>query len=137
DEELWLDGGHAMEHGDPKRVVDAYLTKVERDEGVQLAETTARAVEDASRHEQSRPSTGAANASGPPGEQVSQPTEGRWGSREVEILDVALLDRQQAQSFVFQSGEPVSIRLKVRAHKPTNDFVFGIGIFNAEGVCCY
>ena len=137
DEALWLDGGRTMEHGDPRRVVDAYLTKVERDEAAQLAQTTARAVEDASRHEQAGPSTGEATVSGPPGEHESQPTEGRWGSREVEIVDVALLDRQRAQAFVFQSGDPVAVRLKVRAHRPTADFVFGVGIFNAEGVCCY
>src|SRR6266404_5696893 len=47
DEALWLDGGHAMAHGDPKRVVGAYLTKVEEGEGQLLASTTAKAVADA------------------------------------------------------------------------------------------
>src|SRR5262245_55943198 len=37
DEALWVDSGKAVEHGDPKRVVDAYLTAVERTEEVQLA----------------------------------------------------------------------------------------------------
>src|SRR6266566_4065579 len=32
DEALWLDSGQAMSHGDPKRVVGAYLTKVEESE---------------------------------------------------------------------------------------------------------
>jgi lipopolysaccharide transport system ATP-binding protein len=27
--------------------------------------------------------------------------------------------------------------MKVRAHHPIDDFVFGLGIFNADGVCCY
>jgi ABC-type polysaccharide/polyol phosphate transport system ATPase subunit len=49
DEALWLDEGRAMSHGDPKRVVGAYLTKVEEGEEKLLAETTARAVEEASR----------------------------------------------------------------------------------------
>ena len=31
----------------------------------------------------------------------------------------------------------MSIRLKVRAPQPTDDFVFGVGLFNADGVCCY
>jgi hypothetical protein len=66
-----------------------------------------------------------------------QAVEGRWGSREVEITDVALLDASGQQSFVFHSGDRVSIRLKVRATHPTDDFVFGIGLFNADGVCCY
>ena len=37
DEALWLDGGRAMAHGDPKRVVGAYLTKVEEGEEELLA----------------------------------------------------------------------------------------------------
>ena len=45
DETLWLDGGRAVTHGDPKRVVDAYLTAVERSEEQMLATTTAKAVE--------------------------------------------------------------------------------------------
>jgi len=55
----------------------------------------------------------------------------------VEIADVALVDGHGQPSFVFRSGEPMSIRLKVRAVQPTDDFVFGIGLFNAGGVCCY
>jgi hypothetical protein len=55
----------------------------------------------------------------------------------VEITDVALLDASGQQSFVFHSGDRVSIRLKVRAAHPIDDFVFGIGLFNADGVCCY
>jgi ABC-type polysaccharide/polyol phosphate transport system ATPase subunit len=128
DEALWLDGGHAMAHGDPKRVVGAYLTKVEEGEEQLLASTTARAVEDAA----------------PPAEQPLDPTanmfhatEGRWGSREVEITDVAFLDAGGQPSFVFHSGDPLSIRVRVRAAQPTDDFVFGIGLFNADGVCCY
>src|SRR3954453_5562550 len=52
DEALWLDGGRAMTHGDPKRVVGAYLTKVEEGEEVLLAATTARAVEEATKRGQ-------------------------------------------------------------------------------------
>src|SRR6202030_2098254 len=43
DEALWLDAGRALAHGDPKRVVGAYLTKVEEGEEVLLASTTAKA----------------------------------------------------------------------------------------------
>ena len=39
---------------------------------------------------------------------------------------------------MFHSGEPMSVRLNGRARtQPTSDFVFGIGLFNADGVCCY
>jgi len=29
------------------------------------------------------------------------------------------------------------VHLRVRASRPVDDFVFGVGIFNAEGVCVY
>jgi hypothetical protein len=38
---------------------------------------------------------------------------------------------------VFQSGERVDLRIRMRAPLPIDDFVVGVGLFNAEGVCCY
>jgi ABC-type polysaccharide/polyol phosphate transport system ATPase subunit len=138
DEALWLDNGHAMSHGDPKRVVGAYLTKVEESEEKLLAQTTARAVESASRGPASQ--GGQDQTEEQPADPTSnmfQATEGRWGSREVEITDVAFLDREGRPSFVFHSGDPIAVRIKLRAAQPVADFVFGFGLFNADGVCCY
>jgi ABC-type polysaccharide/polyol phosphate transport system ATPase subunit len=133
DEALWLDGGRAMSHGDPKRVVGAYLTKVEEGEERLLAETTAKAVDAAD----VAPAPSPADAPSDPTSDMFQATEGRWGSREVEITDVAFLDRGGEPSFVFHSGDPITVRVKLRAAHPVADFVFGIGLFNGDGVCCY
>lgn len=143
DEALWLEEGRAQGHGDPKRVVGAYLSAVEKGEEQLLASTTAKAVASVSGpaepvpppvEEPVRPSTAQ-----PEGElrDMFQAVEGRWGSREIEIVEVTLLDRAQHASFVFHSGDPMSIRLRVQAHAPATDFVFGISLFNADGVCCY
>jgi ABC-type polysaccharide/polyol phosphate transport system ATPase subunit len=141
DEALWLDNGRAMSHGDPKRVVGAYLTKVEESEEKLLAETTARAVEAASRGQEGQDGRegpeAAAEQPVDPTSNMFQATEGRWGSREVEITDVAFLDSGGQPSFVFHSGDPIAVRVKVKAAQPVDDFVFGIGLFNADGVCCY
>jgi ABC-type polysaccharide/polyol phosphate transport system ATPase subunit len=123
DEAIWLDGGRALAHGDPKRVIDAYLTEVEEGEGRHLAATTAKAVETAVTE------TAPAN--------MFEAVEGRWGSREVEITGVTLVDRDGQPSFVFHAGDPMSITLAVRAATPVDDFAFGIGVFNADGVCCF
>ena len=64
--------------------------------------------------------------------------EGRWGSREVEITDVRLAGRRRRTGPRLSrpaSGSTCGSRL--RAPLPIEDFVVGIGIFNAEGVCCY
>jgi hypothetical protein len=63
--------------------------------------------------------------------------EGRWGSRIVEIEQVGLLDAHGRAAHVFQSGDPMRVHMRVRTRGTVDDFVFGVGIFNAEGVCVY
>jgi ABC-type polysaccharide/polyol phosphate transport system ATPase subunit len=130
DDAVWLDAGRVEAQGDPKRVVGAYLTAVEQSEQQLMAATTAKAVEEAE-----QPAGEEASPDSPP--DMFKAAEGRWGSREVEITEVALLDGHGEPSFVFHGGEPMQVRLKVRAHHPTDDLAFGIGLLNADGVCCY
>jgi ABC-type polysaccharide/polyol phosphate transport system ATPase subunit len=140
DRALWLDQGRTHAEGEPRRVVAAYLMHVARDEEAQLARQEAAAIAQA---ETAPPAPAPPAAGRPPADVVDAPAdmfqaaEGRWGSREVEITEVTLRDRSGEPSHVFQSGEPMEIRMQVRAHQPTRDFVFGIGLFNADGVCCY
>jgi len=121
DEAVWLDAGEKHAEGDSKRVVDAYLTAVDQSEERSLAAASANAV----------------RSSPAPAGNMFDATEGRWGSGDVEIVQVALLSRNNEPSFVFHSGDPMAIRLTVRATQPTTDFVFGIGLFNADGICCF
>jgi ABC-type polysaccharide/polyol phosphate transport system ATPase subunit len=140
DQAIWLDGGRAQTHGDPRRVVDAYLAAVEKGEEELLATTTAKAVAAVAAQPPAAPPPPAEPAvAAPEGElrNMFQAVEGRWGSRQIEITDVALLNGDQQPVFLFHSGEPMSVRLKVLAHAPATDFVFGLSLFNADGVCCY
>jgi hypothetical protein len=82
-----------------------------------------------------RPSTNAGRREEPA--DMFRAIEGRWGTREAEIVSVDLFGPDGAAGHVFQSGDPLSVRMRVRAHQPLTDFVFGFGIFNADGVCCY
>jgi ABC-type polysaccharide/polyol phosphate transport system ATPase subunit len=132
DDAVWLEAGRKQGEGDPKRVVDAYLTKVEEGEETLLAATTARAVEAAQ-----PPAAADGPAPEDPTSNMFHATEGRWGSREIEITDVTLLDHDGQAAFIFHSGDAMSVRLKVHARHPAADFVFGFGLFNADGVCCY
>src|SRR6266545_3486577 len=140
DEALWLDAGRIKGSGDPKRIVGAYLTDIEQREEQELAAGDARARESVT----GSPELTAAPA-GPqdPVETPAEPadmfqaTEGRWGSREVEISGVTLAGADGQAGHVFHSGEKVDVRIHLRAPLPVDDFVVGIGIFNAEGVCCY
>ena len=114
DEAVWLDGGRLRASGDPKRVVDAYLLEV----------------------------AGSENRAAPvvvpePAALPDSNGAGRWGSREAEIEHVELLRADGQSAHVFESGQPVRIRVRVRAPHPLHDFVFGIGIFTADGICCF
>lgn len=139
DRALWLDKGKTLAEGEPKRVVAAYLMDVGRDEEAQLARAEAAVVAQVSEGGADAP----ADAERMPSDVVNTPadmfqaTEGRWGSREVEIVDVSLHGSDGHVSHVFNTGDAIEVRVKARAHQPTNDFVFGIGLFNADGVCCY
>ena len=138
DEALWLDGGVVRDQGDPKRVVDAYLMDVSRVENEAMAREAVAI--DISAHD-AGPDGAAAGVQA--GSQPDEPAdmfravEGRWGTREAEIVGVELLGPDGAPAHVFQSGDALDVRMRVRAHQPLTDFVFGVAIFNADGVCCY
>ncbi|OFW14302.1 MAG: hypothetical protein A3F70_08230 [Acidobacteria bacterium RIFCSPLOWO2_12_FULL_67_14] len=144
DRALWLDAGGVRVQGDPRRVVDAYLQDVAKAEDAALAREPDRLrARSALRRVSPRP-LAEADTARPTRDQVSdeppdmyRAAEGRWGSREVEIIGVDLVDRDGRTAHVFASGDPVEIRLQVHAGRPVDDLVFGVGIFNAEGVCCY
>ncbi len=135
DQALWLEHGHPGASGDPRRVIDAYLTAVEVGEGEFLASAARKAVVAKPGRADATDAPASRDAGSPP--DMFQAVEGRWGSRAVEITDVSLLDGRGEPCFVFHSGDPLSVRLKARATQPTDDFVFGVSLFNADGVCCY
>jgi ABC-type polysaccharide/polyol phosphate transport system ATPase subunit len=141
DEALWLDKGRMQGMGDPKRVVGAYVTDVEVGEEQQLAAGDAKAQESAAVVSPDEPA--AAMLPDHPVETAAAPadmfraSEGRWGSREVEITDVLLSSSDGERAHVFHSGDPLDIRIRMRAPLAIDDVVIGVGIFNAEGVCCY
>ena len=68
---------------------------------------------------------------------LSRAMEGRWGSREIEITDVSLIGKSGSPGHLFQSGGSMEIKIQVKAIKRVSDFVFGVGFFNVDGVCCY
>jgi ABC-type polysaccharide/polyol phosphate transport system ATPase subunit len=126
DQALWLRRGRIADQGDPKRVVDAYLTYVAGGEEALLA------------REHGQPPSAPAPAEPAP-EPAPEPgyREGRWGSREVEITNVRLLDDRGQERHVYVPGETLCIALDVRAAQPVDDFVFGVGVFTANGVSAY
>ncbi len=138
DQALWLDKGQTRAEGEPKRVVAAYIIDVENSEEQELSKAESARLAASARGELSAapPSTSTPDEGQTPAD-MFKATEGRWGTRELEISGVTLVGENGQPGHVFQSGEAVQVRMRVRAHQPLADFVFGFGIFNADGVCCY
>jgi ABC-type polysaccharide/polyol phosphate transport system ATPase subunit len=140
DEALWLDAGSMKGMGDPKRIIGAYITNVEQSEEAQLAAADAKAQDTTVAVSPDEPASAVLpdhpiETAGAPAD-MFRATEGRWGSREVEITDV-MFSSHGERGHVFHSGDRLDIRIRMRAPLPVEDFVLGIGLFNAEGVCCY
>jgi ABC-type polysaccharide/polyol phosphate transport system ATPase subunit len=138
DEAVWLDAGRMRAEGDPKRVVGAYVTDVERQEERFLAATDARAqIESGAVVESPAPAGPGPVDAAEVAADMTKATEGRWGSGGVEIHDVRFLTATGEPTHVFHTGESIAIRFRVRARRPVSDFVFGVGLFTAEGTVVY
>ncbi len=112
DEVIWIKDGEIEKRGYPKKVVDAYLEYIGKRD-------TEKATQ---RHEE---------------EVAGATADKRWGSKEIEISNVRMRDEKGVEKYIYDYDEPLTVEFDVTAHSEEDDFVFGIGVFNTEGVHCY
>jgi ABC-type polysaccharide/polyol phosphate transport system ATPase subunit len=118
DRALWLDHGEPETIGDPVRVVDAYLQAVS---STQTAPARTSAIE--------------TEAEPAPRDDTNE--EERWGSGELVLSRVALVDSRRNELVALGPGAPAAVEMDVTVRVPQDDFVFGIGIYHADGTCVY
>jgi len=107
DEVIWLKNGQIEMRGYPAKVVDAYMQYIGEKEE--------------EREEQPADTS----------------TENRWGSQEIEIKNVKISNTEGKEKYIFKPDESMIIEFEVVSKQRENDFVFGLAIFNPEGVLCY
>ncbi len=61
----------------------------------------------------------------------------RWGTREVEITDVRILDASGAATPILRSGEPATIEIRYRVARPVGEVGFGILVYAEDGYVIY
>ena len=142
DEALWMDAGRMKALGDPKRVVGAYVTDVEHSEEQQLAAADARAQESATSVSPDEPALGGpAGQSHRIGDGSGRHVPGDRGPlglpRDRDHRRRVDRQRWRARRTSSTAASRLAVRMRLRAPLAIDDFVVGIGIFNAEGVCCY
>jgi lipopolysaccharide transport system ATP-binding protein len=114
---VWLEGGCLRAQGDPRQVVDAYRQEVAHREEARFQE------------EEKTEGTCVAPA--------GFLSRNRWGNGDFEITQVRILDDQGRERHVFQDREDILVELDYQVHRPSADVVFGVGVFNGGGTCCY
>ncbi|HEX6289869.1 MAG TPA: ABC transporter ATP-binding protein [Herpetosiphonaceae bacterium] len=116
---IWLDHGELKAAGDPVTTIDAYLRRTNEQEAARL---------ERERHAGADGATDVA----PTGVSAAK-SFNRWGSGEIEIVRVALLDAQGREPSTFQTGESLTVRLFYEAHQPIDDPVFGLALHHVSG----
>ena len=132
DQALWLDESRVRVAGRPDRVIAAYLDHVAQEQyaatyGADEADGR-RKTEDGG-EEEPQGTNGQAE-----GEEGRLALAERWGTREVELVDVEFLDGSGQPTDAFNTGDPFVARLHYVAHHPVERPIFGIVIHNEEGV---
>lgn len=105
DRAVWIDRGQVRAEGLPHEVTERYLAEVNRRQSKGAAQDTKT---------KSRFGT-------------------RFGSRELEITDVRILDAAGKEKWVFKTGERLTISVAFQAHKRIPKPVFGAAIYAQDG----
>lgn len=58
----------------------------------------------------------------------------RWGTQQIQITNVRLLNQAGDESTIYQTGDPMVVEIDYVAHQPINDPEFGLAIHNISGV---
>ncbi len=114
DRVLWMDHGQMKAYGDVQSVMQMYLEHVADQQRANLLEE----------HEH-------------PEQAQESSRKRRWGSREVEINQVEFYNGSPHPTYLFKTGDKMTIEIDYKAFRPVYDPVFGIGIFRDDETFCY
>jgi ABC-2 type transport system ATP-binding protein/lipopolysaccharide transport system ATP-binding protein len=117
DRVAWLKDGRIQAIGEAKRVIDAYLQDVAEKQEKDFEKRREEGAEEQKWEEGRRGN--------------------RWGKREIEVKKVSLKNLEGQRKNVFSPDEGMIIEMEVGAPSRIEDFVFGFGIFNSQGISCY
>lgn len=122
DRALWLDAGAVAGLGDPVRVVDDYLQAVSGTRTERRVEEKVAPVEPIEEEEAA---------------ERDPLEEERWGSGEIVVRRVALVDDKGRELVALGASTPVNVEIDLTVRKPQTDVVIGIGIYHADGMLVY
>lgn len=135
DEAVWLHEGTVKDRGDPRRVIDHYREFIERGEELELEKLAAlESSQEPIAETPAQNLTIESNAE----QQHKSDEKRRWGSKEIEIVSVALKNSVGQDHLVFHPEESMYLELEYivndSLHVDSKEIVFGIGIHRLDGL---
>ena len=135
DRSIWICDGRIRQDGIPRTIHPAYLEYMGgKQKEKKPAEDNAADAADSG----TQPEDPAAEGSPPQTQEQAAAGDGsRWGSRDIVIDRVELLDSSGKPSRNFRCGSAMSIAIRYTVRNRVDSTAFGIGIFRNDGIHCY
>lgn len=116
DKALWLRRGRLVAQGDPESIVEQYVAEMESETKRKTpVEWPVRTT---------------------PAGSVLRMHENRFGSMELEIVSVRLVDQQGRSVIEFRSGDPLHVEIDYSAHQRIEAPTFGVTISSEDDQVC-
>ena len=127
DRSIWIHEGLIRAEGPPKEIDLEYLDFM----GQKLQESTRKELEEKQQEE------GSAEPAEEETQEETPEEKKRWGSGAARIKKIRAYASDGAEQRIFRTGESIRFKLDYSVREKVQDAVFGIGIFNRDGVQCY
>lgn len=111
DHVIWLEKGVMKDIGDPKKIIDSYLSYVAEIENKGFSSKIKYEFMD--------------------GKPV------RWGSKEIFITDVKFLDNRNNERYIYDMTDKMIIDIGYHTEDVIENPVFGIAIYRNDGILCF
>ncbi len=139
DRSIWIHEGLVRAEGPPKEIDLEYLDFMSKklQENNQKALEKAEAAAEQQNDEPQQEETNASAAEEEAHEEEEKPDIKRWGSGKARIRKIRITTADGSPQTAFRTGQKIIFRLDYTVKEKISDAVFGIGIFNRDGVQCY
>ncbi len=128
---IWIDRGKIRMEGKPMDVHPVYLDYMGGK--TTTLDAASKPEEPKTEEQQDSPTSGAAEP-----EPANVPDQKRWGTREIEIGKIAIINAENEETTNLKTGEAIQIRFDYTCRNPEiRSSVIGFGIFRTDDVHCY
>lgn len=129
DRSVWIHEGLIKAEGDPKEIDLEYLDFM----GRKMQETAKRELSESEDSGEKAPENNSPTETEPEKSEAKK----RWGNGKARIKKIRSFSSDGNEQKVFRTGENIKFRIDYTVSECIEDAVFGIGIFNRDGVQCY